>query len=239
MNPIDIETLERLAKEAKDDEASPRQTMCFDHGGGRLYIESPRALIADFFDEENRDYYFALSPDVILALLEERKADKAKIADLLENTDSQKQIHDALLTRLREAEKLQDATGFDTHEQALAFIRDAREIDDMARKTCLPPQTEEERLREEKSCDMLRVSFGNIEAKKAHEEILRLRGELTRCREDSSLLDRLQKRGEKSNGMLLEIVCDKFSKKWAVGNDEPTYETLRAAIDAANPEAGR
>jgi len=49
--------------------------------------------------------------------------------------------------------------------------------------------------------------------------------------EDTARLDWIESRG--ANGCLLEIGCDKFTHKWAIGVNNAIHDTARAAIDAA------
>lgn len=80
-------------------------------------------------------------------------------------------------------QQLIHATGFDTFGQALEFIKESRDISDIADKCCLPPKDEAARLEREKSRDEMRKSFGNIETMKAQEEINQLRAEVTAHRD--------------------------------------------------------
>lgn len=51
--------------------------MRYPHGGGRLYLEdmdgfarADRDLIADFYDEDNREFYYALDPETVRLVLD-------------------------------------------------------------------------------------------------------------------------------------------------------------------------
>lgn len=66
-----------------DLEKKAREATCFlevfryYHGGGRVFKSGTnrdeKFLIADFYDEENREYYLAADPVTILALIDENK----------------------------------------------------------------------------------------------------------------------------------------------------------------------
>lgn len=53
----------------------------YDHGGGRMYTEDAgrlsRRLIVDTYDEANREFIAALSPEVVIAMLDCIEAAKA------------------------------------------------------------------------------------------------------------------------------------------------------------------
>jgi len=68
----DLEALAKLAQEATP---GPLTLIAYQHGGGRLHREN--VLIADFYQETNRDFYAAASPDVVLALVRVALAAKA------------------------------------------------------------------------------------------------------------------------------------------------------------------
>lgn len=48
----------------------PLTLIRYDHGGGRLYREEPRDLIADFYDAANRELYYR-APELLKALADE------------------------------------------------------------------------------------------------------------------------------------------------------------------------
>jgi hypothetical protein len=62
-------------KAAAEKAITPQSLMLirYDHGGGRLFIEDGdnRDLIADFYDEANREYYARVDPASVLALIAE------------------------------------------------------------------------------------------------------------------------------------------------------------------------
>jgi len=79
MPSLDLDKLERFAREAKAAEEGTQHFIRYDHGGGRAYFEAPRGglrgsvnrgLIADVFDEAHRELIFALTTDTVLALIE-------------------------------------------------------------------------------------------------------------------------------------------------------------------------
>lgn len=57
---------------------------------------------------------------------------------------------------------------------------------------------------------------------------------ITELKKDKARLDFIQNR--KTGGCLIEIIADKFTGKWAVGSDDPKYDSLREAIDAKASE---
>jgi uncharacterized coiled-coil protein SlyX len=61
----------------------------------------------------------------------------------------------------------------------------------------------------------------------------RLTAENSELRKDKERLDWIQGRGDDAKGMLLEVVCEKYTRAWGLGCNEPTAETLRQAIDQA------
>lgn len=69
-----IQRLRGLAERATQ---GPLKLDRYDHGGGRLYRECPRTLVADFFDEGDREFYAALSPALVLRMLEVAEAASA------------------------------------------------------------------------------------------------------------------------------------------------------------------
>lgn len=48
----------------------PLELIRYEHGGGRLYREEPRDLIADFYDVPNRELYYR-APELLNALADE------------------------------------------------------------------------------------------------------------------------------------------------------------------------
>jgi hypothetical protein len=69
-----------------------------------------------------------------------------------------------------------------------------------------------------------------------HTDKATLTAENAELRKDKERLDWIQGRGDDAKGMLLEVVCEKYTRAWGLGCNEPTAETLRQAIDQArNP----
>lgn len=78
-----VETARRLLKEATPE---PLVFMRYDHGGARLYKDRDdvgRDLIADFYDEGNRELYYA-APRLLSALCDENEALRKALADILQ-----------------------------------------------------------------------------------------------------------------------------------------------------------
>lgn len=48
----------------------PLTLVRYDHGGGKLYRDEPRDLIAHFYDAANRELYYR-APDLLRALVDE------------------------------------------------------------------------------------------------------------------------------------------------------------------------
>lgn len=63
---IVVEARELLANAAH----GPLELIRYAHGGGRLYREEPRDLIADFYDVPNRELYYR-APELLRALADE------------------------------------------------------------------------------------------------------------------------------------------------------------------------
>lgn len=68
---------EDVVKEAQELLANaahgPLTLIRYDHGGGKLYREEPRDLIADFYDAANRELYYR-APKLLSALCDEVEA---------------------------------------------------------------------------------------------------------------------------------------------------------------------
>lgn len=56
----------------------------YEHGGGRLYKEEPRQLIADFFDAENREVFVA-ARNALPGLLDELDTKDAELREYIEH----------------------------------------------------------------------------------------------------------------------------------------------------------
>ena len=77
----------RLRALAAQATPAPLTLTRYEHGGGRLYVDGPqRVLVADFFDAANREYYSAVAPEVLTALVAVAEAAQifARIADMME-----------------------------------------------------------------------------------------------------------------------------------------------------------
>lgn len=61
-----VEARELLANAAH----GPLELIRYEHGGGRLYREEPRDLVADFYDAGNRELYYR-APELLCALADE------------------------------------------------------------------------------------------------------------------------------------------------------------------------
>lgn len=70
MSELDLKYLRELAGQATP--TTKDADLCrYEHGGGRLVVfEGERRLIADFYDEPNREFYAALNPQTAIALLD-------------------------------------------------------------------------------------------------------------------------------------------------------------------------
>lgn len=70
MSELDLKYLRELAGQATP--TTKDAELCrYEHGGGRLVVfEGERRLIADFYDEPNREFYAALNPQTAIALLD-------------------------------------------------------------------------------------------------------------------------------------------------------------------------
>ncbi len=68
---IDLDTMERIARAATQD---PLTVVRYEHGGGRIFMEEPRALVADFYQEGDREFYAAASPSTVLEMVAELRA---------------------------------------------------------------------------------------------------------------------------------------------------------------------
>lgn len=68
----------------------PLTLIRYDHGGGRLYREEPRDLIADFYDAANRELHYA-APDLLRRLVQEVKRER----DLRANAEEEIAQHNA------------------------------------------------------------------------------------------------------------------------------------------------
>ena len=80
------EELRRLAKAATKGATLER----YRNGGGRLAILGiPRELVADFFNERDREFYAAANPAAVLDLLDQLDAAEARLA-AIEATDKSK-----------------------------------------------------------------------------------------------------------------------------------------------------
>lgn len=66
--------LSDLEAKARAATPGPLSVNRYDHGGGRLFIREPLQLIADLYDEGNREYYAAFSPSIALKLLKIARA---------------------------------------------------------------------------------------------------------------------------------------------------------------------
>jgi hypothetical protein len=76
---INLDTLERIARAATPD---PLTVIRYEHGGGRIFLEEPRTLVADFFNEGDREFYAAASPSTVLEMVAELRALRAVCAVL-------------------------------------------------------------------------------------------------------------------------------------------------------------
>ena len=67
---VDVAALQRLAEAATHIDTLTLAR--YEHGGGRLadFNDGSRKLVADFYDEANREYYYAANPQAVLALLD-------------------------------------------------------------------------------------------------------------------------------------------------------------------------
>lgn len=92
----DVAELRRLA-EAATRGATLRR---YDHGGGRLAIfdGEHRQLVADFYDEANREFYAAASPDVVLGLTDRL----AHMTEARDNARAEVERLTALVAEVRE-----------------------------------------------------------------------------------------------------------------------------------------
>lgn len=72
-----IERLRGLLEKATP---GPLILIRYDHGGGRLYQETPRQLVADFFQEPDRELFYAMR-NAFPALLAVAEAAKKACAD--------------------------------------------------------------------------------------------------------------------------------------------------------------
>jgi uncharacterized protein len=97
-----MSTIEAMKKMAEKATPSPLKLSRYDHGGGRLYHEDSRTLVMDTFNEWDREFYAALTPETVLRLLAVACAAQA-INDGLLDMGSNYQV-DAVL-----AEQLDDA----------------------------------------------------------------------------------------------------------------------------------
>ncbi len=62
--------LAELRKKAEAATKGPLKINRYEHGGGRMYREEPRQLVMDTYEEGDREFYAALSPETVLALVE-------------------------------------------------------------------------------------------------------------------------------------------------------------------------
>ena len=62
--------LESLIAKAKAATQGPLTVIRYEHGGGRIYKEEPRTLVADLFQENDREFIASCNPHLILALCE-------------------------------------------------------------------------------------------------------------------------------------------------------------------------
>lgn len=68
---------------------------------------------------------------------------------------------------MNQLQELIHATGFDTFEQAMAFIHEARDIFTAAEKSCVPPKNEEERQKDEASGVAIMKALGDDMTRRA------------------------------------------------------------------------
>lgn len=61
--------LDRLLDLAEAATPGPRTLRRYDHGGGRLSSADDRQLVADVYNEPDREYIAAASPEVVAALV--------------------------------------------------------------------------------------------------------------------------------------------------------------------------
>lgn len=80
-----LDALARIEEAAGKANSLPMKVNRYDHGGGRFWTEldGKRNLIADFYEEGDREYYLAASPSAILSLLARMEA-LEKVAALVE-----------------------------------------------------------------------------------------------------------------------------------------------------------
>ena len=81
-----VETRELLANAAH----GPLKLIRYEHGGGRLYREEPRDLIADFYDAGNRELYYR-APELLRALADEverLREDNESLREICEQKDA-------------------------------------------------------------------------------------------------------------------------------------------------------
>jgi hypothetical protein len=69
--------LQSLIAKAKAATQGPLTVIRYEHGGGRIYKEEPRTLVADLFQENDREFIASCNPHLILALCELARAAEA------------------------------------------------------------------------------------------------------------------------------------------------------------------
>lgn len=77
----------------------PLQLIRYDHGGGRLYREKPRDLIADFYDAGNREFY-SRAREIVSALCNEveelRRRNATQEESIMEFQEEQRAMQAAI-----------------------------------------------------------------------------------------------------------------------------------------------
>lgn len=70
MDKADREKLKQAAQKATQEAIT---LIAYEHGGGRFYVKrgGDRDLIADFYDEANREFFARANPSAVLSLIEE------------------------------------------------------------------------------------------------------------------------------------------------------------------------
>ena len=74
---VDLAALAKLAAEATP---GPLTLVAYQHGGGRLHREN--VLVADFYNERDRDFHYAASPDVVAALIRDLRQSRIAMEEI-------------------------------------------------------------------------------------------------------------------------------------------------------------
>lgn len=143
---------------------------------------------------------------------------------------------------MSELQDLIHATGFDTYEQAMAFVQESRSLQNSVDECCREPRTPEEEAERQRRRDELRIMFGNAETEEAHKECLQLRAkistlekQLSDAREDGKRLDWLEAQRTFRFGHLVGIpeAPMPYPFRLEIGLRQYHAADIRAAITAA------